>query len=64
MQLDTEGTEAGRRGTEKCIAANATAMMISYLNPDFPRPKPGVRLCELLFALCGLCDEIDRLNLG
>ena len=29
------------------------------VNPDIWKPDPQVFLWELLFALCGLCDEID-----
>jgi len=64
MQLDTEVTEAGRRGTEKCIGANATAVITRYVNPDFPGPDIQILLCELRFALSDLCGKIGPEDLG
>jgi hypothetical protein len=34
------------------------------VNSDFPRSDSQIFLRELLFVLCGLCDEIDLQNLG
>jgi len=38
---------------------NAIVAFIRQVHPCFPGPNPQVFLCELLFVLCDLCDEID-----
>jgi hypothetical protein len=63
-QFATEVTEASRRGTERCIGVNAIASFTRRVIPNSPRPDPKAFLCELLFALSGLCDEIGLRNLG
>jgi hypothetical protein len=60
--LATEVTEASRRGTEGCIGVNATAVFTQQANPNFPKTDLLVFLRELLFVLCGLCEEIDLGN--
>ena len=62
--LDTEVTEANRRGTERCIGANAILSVTHQVNPDSPKPDPQIFLCELSFVLSGLCGEIGLRNLG
>jgi len=57
-QFDTEVTEASRRGTEHCIGVNAFAGFTRQMNPNSPSPDPEIFLCDLLFVLSGLCDEI------
>ena len=64
MVAHTEGTEASKRGTEKCVGGIATSAVIWQVNPIFPKPAAQVFLCELRFVLCGLCGEIDLRSLG
>ena len=59
MVAPTEVTEPSRRGTEPGIGTITTAVFTRRVNTDYPRPDPQVFLRELLFVLCGLCDEID-----
>jgi hypothetical protein len=63
-QIDTEVTEASRKGTERSIGVNAIAGFTHQVNPNSPRPDSKGFLCELLFVLSGLCDEIGLRNLG
>ena len=46
------------------IGVNAIAGFTCRVNPNSPRPDPKVFLCELLFVLSGLCDEIGLRDLG
>ena len=62
-QIDTEVTEASRRGTERCIGVNAIASFARQVDPNFPGPDPKVFLGDLMFVLSGLCDEIGQRNL-
>ena len=49
---------------ERCIGVNAIVRFTHEVNPNPPGPDPKVFLCELLFVLSGLCDEIGLRNLG
>ena len=62
-RIDTEVTEASRRGTERCIGVNAIASFARQVDPNFPGSDPKVFLCDLVFVLSGLCDEIGQRNL-
>ena len=63
-QIDTEVTESSRRGTERSIGVNAIADFAHQVDPNLPGPDPNVFLCDLMFVLSGLCDEIGLRNLG
>jgi hypothetical protein len=60
----TEVTKASRRGTERSIGVNAIAGFAHQVDPNLPGPDPNVFLCDLMFVLSGLCDEIGLRNLG